>query len=41
MVVWVDSFSDCFTGDGVAAVVEVLAAAGYAPRSWTGRPAAA
>ena len=27
-----DSFSDGFAGDGVAAVVEVLAAAGYAPR---------
>ena len=32
MVVWVDSFSDCFAGGGVEAVVEVLAAAGYAPR---------
>ncbi len=32
VVVWVDSFSDCFTGDGVAATVSVLAAAGYAPR---------
>ena len=29
---WVDSFSDCFTGDAVAATVSVLAAAGYAPR---------
>ena len=27
-----DSFSDCFTGGGVEAVVEVLEAAGYAPR---------
>ncbi len=32
VVVWVDSFSDCFTGDGAEAMVEVLAAAGYAPR---------
>lgn len=32
VVIWVDSFSDCFTGDGVPAVVEVLQAAGYAPR---------
>ncbi len=31
-VVWVDSFSDCFTGDAVAAAVSVLAAAGYAPQ---------
>ncbi len=31
VVVWVDSFSDCFTGDGVAAVVSVLTGAGYAP----------
>ena len=31
-MVWVDSFSDCFTGDAVAATVSVLAAAGYAPR---------
>ncbi len=31
VVVWVDSFSDCFDGDGVASVVEVLRAAGYAP----------
>ncbi len=30
--VWVDSFSDSFPGNGVAAVVEVLTAAGYAPR---------
>ncbi|HYP44160.1 MAG TPA: FAD-binding and (Fe-S)-binding domain-containing protein [Propionibacteriaceae bacterium] len=32
VVVWVDSFSDCFTGDGVQAAVEVLRGAGYAPR---------
>ncbi len=32
VVVWVDSFSECFTGDGVPAVFEVLVAAGYAPR---------
>ena len=32
VVVWVDSFSDSFPGNGVAAAVEVLAAAGYAPR---------
>jgi Fe-S oxidoreductase len=32
VVVWVDSFSDCFTGEGVAATVAVLAAAGYAPQ---------
>ena len=31
-VVWVDSFSDCFTGEGVAAAVAVLTAAGYAPQ---------
>ncbi len=31
VIVWVDSFSDCFTGNGVAAVVELLTAAGYAP----------
>jgi FAD/FMN-containing dehydrogenase/Fe-S oxidoreductase len=36
--VWVDSFSDSFPGDGVAAVVEVLTAAGYAPR-FLDRPA--
>ena len=38
VVVWVDSFSDCFTGRGVAAAVEVLAAAGYAP-AFLERPA--
>jgi FAD/FMN-containing dehydrogenase/Fe-S oxidoreductase len=32
VVVWVDSFSDCFAGDAVAAAVSVLAAAGYAPQ---------
>ena len=32
MVVWVDSFSDCFVGGGVEAVVEVLRTAGYAPQ---------
>ncbi|HEU4908148.1 MAG TPA: FAD-binding and (Fe-S)-binding domain-containing protein [Propionibacteriaceae bacterium] len=31
VVIWVDSFSDFFTGDAVAAAVSVLAAAGYAP----------
>ena len=31
-MVWVDSFSDCFTGGGVEAVVDVLRAAGYAPQ---------
>lgn len=32
VIVWVDSFSDCFTGEGVAATVDVLVAAGYAPQ---------
>jgi len=32
VIVWVDSFSDCFLGDGVAAAVAVLEAAGYAPQ---------
>ncbi len=32
VIVWVDSFSDCFTGGGADAMVEVLRAAGYAPR---------
>ncbi len=32
VVLWVDSFSDCFSGDGVAAAVSVLTAAGYAPQ---------
>ena len=31
-IVWVDSFSDFFAGDAVAAAVSVLAAAGYAPQ---------
>ena len=31
VVLWVDSFSDCFTGDAVAAAVSLLVAAGYAP----------
>ena len=38
VVVWVDSFSDGFAGGGVEAVVEVLTAAGYAPR-FLDRPA--
>ncbi len=32
VVIWVDSFSDCFTGGGVEAMVAVLESAGYAPR---------
>ena len=32
VIVWVDSFSDCFTGDAVRAAISVLAAAGYAPQ---------
>jgi len=32
VIVWVDSFSDCFPGAGVAAAVSVLTAAGYAPQ---------
>ena len=32
VVVWVDSFSDCFAGSAVAAAAAVLAAAGYAPQ---------
>ncbi len=31
-IVWVDSFSDCFRGDAVAAAVSVLTAVGYAPQ---------
>jgi FAD/FMN-containing dehydrogenase/Fe-S oxidoreductase len=31
VVLWVDSFSDCFTGEGVEAAVALLTAAGYAP----------
>ena len=38
VIIWVDSFSDGFAGDGVAAAVEVLTAAGYAP-SFLERPA--
>ncbi|MDQ1482496.1 MAG: hypothetical protein QOF35_572, partial [Actinomycetota bacterium] len=32
VVLWVDSFSDCFTGGGVEAAVAVLRDAGYAPQ---------
>ncbi len=32
VAVWVDSFSDCFAGDHVAAMFAVLVDAGYAPR---------
>ena len=32
VIVWVDSFSDFFPGDTVAAAVSVLASAGYAPQ---------
>ncbi len=32
VLVWVDSFSDCFTGGGVEAVVDVLRSAGYTPQ---------
>ncbi len=32
VAVWVDSFSDCFTGGGVEALIRVLEAAGYAPQ---------
>jgi len=32
VVLWVDSFSDCFEGAGVEAAVEVLTRAGYAPQ---------
>ena len=32
VVVWVDSFSDFFPGDAVAAAISVLVAAGYAPQ---------
>ena len=32
VILWVDSFSDCFTGGGVQAAVEVLEDAGYAPQ---------
>ena len=40
VLVWVDSFSDCFTGGGVEAVVEVLRRPGTRRSSWTGTPAA-
>jgi FAD/FMN-containing dehydrogenase/Fe-S oxidoreductase len=32
VVIWVDSFSDFFTGNAVSAAVSVLAVAGYAPQ---------
>jgi FAD/FMN-containing dehydrogenase/Fe-S oxidoreductase len=32
VVIWVDSFSDFFTGDAVSAAISVLAVAGYAPQ---------
>jgi FAD/FMN-containing dehydrogenase/Fe-S oxidoreductase len=32
VIVWVDSFSDCFSGNAVDGAVSVLAAAGYAPQ---------
>ena len=32
VVIWVDSFSDFFTGDSVSAAISVLAVAGYAPQ---------
>jgi Fe-S oxidoreductase len=32
VVVWVDSFSESFTGEGVAAAVRLLSEAGYAPQ---------
>ena len=32
VIVWVDSFSDFFPGDAVAAAISVLVAAGYAPQ---------
>jgi FAD/FMN-containing dehydrogenase/Fe-S oxidoreductase len=38
VLIWVDSFSDCFTGGGVEAVSEVLRSAGYAPQ-FLDRPA--
>ena len=31
VILWVDSFSDCFTGEGVEAAVALLTQAGYAP----------
>ena len=38
VIVWVDSFSDFFSGDAVAAAVSVLVLAGYAPQ-FVDRPA--
>ena len=32
VVLWVDSFSDCFAGEGVEAAVTLLTEAGYAPQ---------
>jgi FAD/FMN-containing dehydrogenase/Fe-S oxidoreductase len=32
VIMWVDSFSDCFTGNAAEAAVSVLVAAGYAPQ---------
>jgi FAD/FMN-containing dehydrogenase/Fe-S oxidoreductase len=32
LIIWVDSFSDCFSGNAVDGAVSVLAAAGYAPQ---------
>lgn len=32
VVVWVDSFTDCFEGTALPAMIKVLLAAGYAPR---------
>ncbi|GAB3624013.1 FAD-binding and (Fe-S)-binding domain-containing protein [Mariniluteicoccus endophyticus] len=32
VVVWVDSFSDCFEHEGLHAIIDVLVAAGFAPR---------
>ena len=32
VVLWVDSFSDCFAGEGVEAAVALLTEAGYAPQ---------
>ena len=33
VLIWVDSFSDCFESNSFAAVVQVLARLGYAPRA--------
>jgi FAD/FMN-containing dehydrogenase/Fe-S oxidoreductase len=32
VIIWVDSFSDCFIGGGVEALVAVLTSAGFAPK---------